>query len=427
MKVLLSAMMIALAVLGNPAQAAESKRVIIKFKAGTSVEQRQKTLNALGAKAISEIVSEDQSKSFIVVIAEMAEIPAQGAGAAGGFSKKAVETASVEKIEEDYKINWLNAMPAFAPAGASMGELGLGKFTASAATVKMAAARPEVPWGIQRVKAPAAWDYNTGRGVRVAVIDTGINPNHRDLAGKVDGGYNAEDDCEKPECYADDNGHGTHVAGTIAAKRDEKGVVGVAPDARLYSVKVLDADGSGSLSGVIKGIIWCANNGIQVANMSLGSPMPSDTMQRALRYAKSRGVIVVAAAGNSGGSVGYPGAYPETIGVAASDWEDNIAKFSSRGDEVDFIAPGVAIVSTSMEGDFASLSGTSMAAPHVAGLAALVVGQGYRGLDGPDGVMGQLKKAATKVANLTPQEQGFGMIDASKIVRGEPLAAFASR
>jgi subtilisin family serine protease len=421
MKVLWSAVAMALMFLGNPAQAAEAKRVIIKFKAGTSVETRTKTLEALGAKAISEIVSDDQNKSFIVVVAEMQQLP-NAAEPASGFSKANAATASVEKIEEDYKINWLNALPNFAVPGAKFGESGLTKFSAST-SFKAMGSRGEVPWGVQRVKAPAAWDYNTGRGVRVAIIDTGINPNHRDLAGKVDGGYNAENDCERPECYADDNGHGTHVAGTVAAKKDGKGVVGVAPDARLYAIKVLDADGSGSLSGVIKGIIWAANNGIQVANMSLGSPMPSDTMQRALRYAKARGVIVVAAAGNSGGSVGYPGAYPEVVGVAASDWEDNIAKFSSRGDEVDFIAPGVAVVSTSMEGDYASFSGTSMACPHVAGLTAMIVAQGYRGLDGPDGVMGQLKSASSKVANLTAQEQGNGMVDASKIVRGDNLVA----
>jgi subtilisin family serine protease len=424
MKVQWSAWLIALAILGNPsAQAAAQQRVIIKFRAGTSAETRQKSLETLGAKAISEIVSDDQNKSFIVVVAEMAEIPEAAAG--GGFVKADAKKLAVEQIEPDYKINWLNSTT-FNP-GASLGELGLGKFALSAASVKSLGARPEYPWGIQRVRAPSAWDYNTGRGVRVAVIDTGVNFGHRDLAGRVDGGYRAEDDCEKPECYADDNGHGTHVAGTIAAKHDGKGVVGVAPDARIYSVKVLDADGSGTLSGVIKGIIWCANNGIQVANMSLGSPLPSDTMQRALKYAKARGVIVVAAAGNSGGAMGYPGAYPEVIGVAASDWDDNIAKFSSRGDGVDFIAPGVAVVSTSMEGDYASLSGTSMAAPHVAGLAAMVVAQGYRGLDGPDGVMGQLKKAATKLSALTPQEQGDGIIDASKIVRGDPLVAAAAR
>jgi subtilisin family serine protease len=258
--------------------------------------------------------------------------------------------------------------------------------------------------------------------VRVAVIDTGIDTRHPDLAGKVDGGYNAITDSEAPDSYIDDNGHGTHVSGTIAAIRGGK-VVGVAPKARLYAVKVLDADGSGNLSDVIKGIIWCANNGIQVANMSLGSPEPSDTMEQALRYAEARNVIVVAAAGNSGGAVGYPGAYPETIAVSASDWNDQIAYFSSRGPEVKFIAPGVNVVSTFMGGDYLSLSGTSMATPHVTGLAALAVSQGYRGLEGPDGVLAALKRAAKPLPGLDPVMQGFGMIDAGLLTRSSDMAA----
>ena len=194
-------------------------------------------------------------------------------------------------------------------------------------------------------------------------------------------------------------------------------MVGVAPRARLYAVRVLDADGSGSISGIVDGIIWCANNGIQVANMSLGSSQPSPTLERALRYAKAMGVVVVAAAGNSGGSVGYPAAYPETIAVSASDVNDKIAEFSSRGAEVDFIAPGVSIVSSAMDGGFANFNGTSMAAPHVAGLAALAVAQGWVGLDGPDGVLTQLKKAAKKLPELSDEQQGNGMIDAGKLTR----------
>jgi subtilisin len=129
------------------------------------------------------------------------------------------------------------------------------------------------------------------------------------------------------------------------------------------------------------------------------------------------GVVVVAAAGNSGGSVGYPAAYPETIAVAASDSNDKIASFSSRGPEVKFIAPGVSIVSSAMDGGFANFNGTSMAAPHVTGLAALAVAQGWVGLEGPDGVFEQLKKAAKKLPGLTAEEQGNGMIDAGLLTR----------
>ena len=322
-----TAWLLAVAIIGgSSAQAAAAgKRLIITFKSGTGAEKRQRVLEALGAKPVTEILSNDTQRQFVAVVAE---------------SSMALDVlpkdASIDKVEEDYKIRWIEAMPTFNAPSASFKELGLTKFTQSG--FQTAAFRSEIPWGVARVKAPAAWDYSEGAGVRVAVIDTGIDSTHRDLQAKVDGGVNAITDCERVECWQDDNGHGTHVSGTIGAQRDNRGVVGVAPKARLYAVKVLDAEGSGQLSDVIKGIIWAANNNMQVANMSLGSPVPSETMQRALKYAKARGVIVVAAAGNSGSSVGYPGAYPETIAVSASDWNDNIASFSSRGDEVKFIA-----------------------------------------------------------------------------------------
>jgi subtilisin family serine protease len=408
MKMNWTAWLIALAILGNlSAQCAAGQRVIITFKSGTGVERREAALQALGAKPVTEILSNDTQRQFVAVVAESSM-------ALDALPKD----ASIDKVEVDYKIRWIEAMPAFTAPSASLRDLGIDKF-ASKGRFERAALRGRMPWGIMRVKAPSAWDFTEASGVRVAIIDTGIDSSHSDLQGKVDGGYNAITDCERVDCWQDDNGHGTHVSGTVAA--NGRGLVGVAPKARLYGVKVLDAEGSGSLSDVIKGIIWAANNGMQVANMSLGSPMPSDTMQRALRYAKARGVIVVAAAGNSGGSVGFPGAYPETIAVAASDWNDNIASFSSRGDEVKFIAPGVSIVSSAMGGDYASFSGTSMACPHVAGLAALAVSQGWRGLDGPDGVLSALRKAAVPLASLTPQEQGFGMIDAGKLVRHDQV------
>jgi subtilisin family serine protease len=190
----------------------------------------------------------------------------------------------------------------------------------------------------------------------------------------------------------------------------------VAPKARLYAVKVLDADGSGNLSDVIDGIVWAAKNGMQVANMSLGAPSDSDAMHRAVRFAKGSGLVIVAAAGNSGGSVGFPGQYPEVITVSASDSDDKIASFSSRGPQVKFIAPGVDVVSDKLGGGFISYNGTSMATPHVTGLAALAVSQGWTGLSGPDGVYNQLKKAAKPLPGLSADEQGAGMIDAGKLV-----------
>ena len=292
----------------------------------------------------------------------------------------------------------------------------------------MFAKRPELTWGVNRVHAPAAWAVCArdkvktceGAFVKVAVIDTGIFAEHSDLLGQVDGGYSAITKSENPKDYGDDNeiGHGTHVAGTIAAIRDNKGVVGVAPSARLYSVKVLDKTGNGNMSDVVDGLVWATKNRMDVVNMSLGAPEGSDALRLAVRKASGSGVIIVAAAGNSGAAVSFPGAYDDVITVAASDFDDKLAPFSSRGPAVDFIAPGVDILSTRIGGGWLSLRGTSMACPHVAGLAAIAVAQGYRGLHGPDGVMAQLKKAASPLSGeMTMEMQGAGMIDAGKLAR----------
>lgn len=413
---LIAAALLALLV-SSPARASEGKKkVIITFKSGTATAARQQALAALGATGLGDIVSNGNSDEEFV--ASVAEVPKDAT--AEQIAAQASALGTVLRVEDDYfKVKWIEA------ADLGFGAFKLPRFAHASASMVTMANRSKIPWGIKKVNAPAAWDFTQGAGVRVAVIDTGIDASHADLDGAVDGGYGAAADCSREECYLDDNGHGTHVAGTIAGRgAGQFGVYGVAPKARLYAVKVLGADGSGSLSDVIKGIIWCANNDIQVANMSLGSDTPSETMQRALRYAKARGVVVVAAAGNSGGAVGYPAAYPETIAVSAMDWNDQLASFSSRGPQVKFTAPGVAVLSAKLGGDYWTLSGTSMASPHVAGLAALAVSQGYRGLDGPEGVLAQLKKAARPVQGLSSDQQGFGLIDGGRLTRNErPMVA----
>lgn len=439
----LAAAIIALSALANPsawtaAAATGTQRVIIKFKAATPPATREAVLGALKAKAVSEILSTDQQKRFVAVVAELPPgAPSEAAPAQPADLRVLAAQAgpSVMTIEPDRELKWIDsALPSFQanplPAG-GLRELGLAKFAPGAVGAAMAkpAARDEITWGLYRLHVPAAWDYTEGTGVRVAVIDTGILSSHPDLGGKVDGGYNAITDLEcarAEDCAKDDNGHGTHVSGTIAARRDGRGVVGVAPKARLYAVKVLSADGSGSLSSVVKGIVWAANNGMHVANMSLGSPFPSEAMEEALAYARAMGVVVVAAAGNSGGAVGYPGAYDSVIAVSAADWNDKITDFSSRGEQVKFIAPGDGVVSTWLDDEYQNLRGTSMAAPHVTGLAALVVSQGYRGLDGPDGVLAQLVKAArpldpSRARGTRSNEDGYGMVDAGRLVRSAPL------
>ena len=227
----------------------------------------------------------------------------------------------------------------------------------------------QIPWGVSRVEADKAWVNTTGKGVKVAVVDSGISK-HKDLRDNIKGEFNAID---PKKSAIDDFGHGTHVAGIIAAKDNKIGVVGVAPDVDLYAVKVLDAMGAGYLSDLAEGIEWCINNEIQLINLSVelqkDYPLLSYTINRAL----SADIIVVAAAGNTfGKSVTYPAAYEGVISVSAIDTNNNIANFSAVG-KIDFCAPGVDVYSTHLGNNYTIMSGTSMAAPHVSGVIALML------------------------------------------------------
>ena len=228
----------------------------------------------------------------------------------------------------------------------------------------------EVPWGVRRIRAPEVWARSQGEGVKIAVVDTGIESNHPDLKGRVIGGYSAVG-----SSYEDENGHGTHVAGIVAAIGAPGGVYGVAPKAELFAVRVLDARGGGSLSDLIDGLDWTKGCGADIVNLSLGSPYDHPLLERAINALRQSGALIVAAAGNTGpelGTVGFPARYKGVMGVAASDRADKIAEFSSRGQGVDITAPGVGIRSTWIGGAYRTLSGTSMAAPHVAGATALL-------------------------------------------------------
>lgn len=205
-------------------------------------------------------------------------------------------------------------------------------------------------WHMSRINAERAWDFGIGRGVTVAVVDTGI-------ACEDFGPFKKGSDLLATECVPgwnfvagnehanDDQGHGTHVAGTIAQSTNNGiGVTGVAFGARLMPVKVLNEDGWGTTADVADGIRWAADNGAHVINLSLGGPRNSRVLQSAVDHALSMGVVVVAAAGNSGSSVGYPGASDGVIGVSATNSDDKLAPFSSRGKGVDIAAPGVKVV-----------------------------------------------------------------------------------
>lgn len=226
------------------------------------------------------------------------------------------------------------------------------------------------PWNIIRVTANQSWPITTGIGRKVAIVDTGIYYSHPDLAGNVNSGPSF---IRGTKSSNDDNGHGTHVSGTVAAVNNAIGVIGVAFNAKLWGVKVLDRSGSGTYSQVISGINWAASNGMNLINMSLGGSFDSQALHDACDSAVGKGVLISAAAGNSGDTTPeYPGAYPSVVCVSAIDSSNLLASFSTRGPQVDLAAPGVAIASTVPPDSYATWSGTSMATPHVTGCAALV-------------------------------------------------------
>ena len=254
-------------------------------------------------------------------------------------------------------------------------------------------------WGADLIKAPTVWNNgHTGQGIIVAVIDTGVDYNHEDLKNNIwintkeiagngidDDGNGYIDDVRgwnfdnNNNNVLDNNGHGTHVSGTIAAENNGIGVTGIAYNSQIMPVKVLDANGSGSYSNITKGIYYAVDNGAKVINLSLGGDSANDTLKSAIEYASSKGVIVVMAAGNNGDSIpSYPAryAYNSGIAVGAVDQNNNFANFSNRSgsQEIAYItAPGVNVYSTVPNNQYDTYSGTSMAAPHIAGVVALML------------------------------------------------------
>jgi subtilisin len=280
-----------------------------------------------------------------------------------------------------------------------------------------------LPWGIQRIYADLIWEVTTGSMVKVAILDTGIDLNHPDLWRNIKGGINTL----RPRKSAnDDNGHGTHLAGTVAAIDNDFGVIGVGPEVCLYAVKVLDKKGEGWLSDLIDALDWCIENKMQVVNMSFGSLEENQSFHDAIIRAHQAGITMVASAGSNGEDsalIEYPAFYPETIAVSAIDEYDNFASFSSYGPQIDLTAPGVNILSTYRNAFYETMYGTSMSAAHVTGTVALILTTspkwGYD-LDGdrmwdPDEIRERLMDTAENLG-LHPHQQGAGLVRASRVL-----------
>lgn len=273
----------------------------------------------------------------------------------------------------------------------------------------------EDSWGVERIGSGTAHANNIfGYGTRVAVLDTGIDYAHQELADTYYGGWDFVFDDNDP--YDDSwNSHGTHVAGIIAAAADGNGVVGVSPGAELYAVKVLDGGGFGFLSWIIKGLEWAVDSGMDVVNISIGGPH-SEALEEACDAAYNAGLLLVAAAGN-GTEVSYPAAYGSVIAVTGTDREDQQGWFAPYGTQIELSAPGVTIRSTSAGNGYAELSGTSQAAPHVSGLAALIIGAGTYDLNGDGNVDNrdvrlQMQMSANDLGETGRDDlYGFGLVD----------------
>lgn len=242
------------------------------------------------------------------------------------------------------------------------------------AELKSAAAvqRERINWSQSLLGIPSVWWETMGEGVKVAVLDTGIDTDHPDFESAI-----ADTADFTGDGIEDANGHGTHCAGIIGARLNNVGFVGVAPKCQLLIGKVLDDEGRGDYQWIAEGIDWAANQGAHIISMSLGGPVSTNILHKAVHMAMAKGVYIICAAGNEGSlyrnSVGYPGRYGGVVTVASHDRNGNRSGFSSRGGEIDFMAPGSNIWSTYKDGGYAELSGTSMATPFVAGLSALIV------------------------------------------------------
>ena len=383
---------------GNP------HRVIVVFEGDAVNESARDALENMGGKVVKDL---PLVNGLVVLLPEQT------------MAHRVEALADVKRVDPDVRVF------ALAPPGACSPWPGCRDDEPEDPVDPPIEPTETLEWGVDRIDAELAWGTSTGYGIKVAVLDTGIDNNHADLVGNIAGGINFVPKNSArpvdPNNWDDDNGHGTHVAGIVAATDNEIGVVGVAPQASLYGVKVLDRRGSGYLSYVIAGIEWAVVNEMDVINMSLGTTSDVPSLQDAVDAAYNAGVVVVAAAGNSGdgnsetNEVIYPAKYESVIAVAATASDDSTPYWSSEGVEVEIAAPGVDIRSTWNDGTYNTISGTSMASPHVAGTVALMLGSGISSAD----VRTILQTTSDDLGGVGFDNfYGYGLIDAEENVTG---------
>ncbi len=402
------------------AHAGNNDNKIVVFKAGLSQEVKQKAVNDAGGKSFENL---DLVNGAVVSLPAAAE-------------KKLVKSSQVEGIYPDSVVYAAGFFTADANKGVKQNQKGKDNKGKQKGEDNQGQQQGEdtqqIPWGIERIGSDKAWPTSTGAGIKVAVLDSGVNRNHPDLAGNINGGFNA---INKNKSFEDGFGHGTHISGTIAALNNTYGVVGVGHNISIYAVKVLDDSGTGKVSDVIKGLDWAVKNGMQVCNLSLSTTQDTPPFRKAIAKANAAGIVLVAATGNSGtydapfnGPTTYPAAYPEVIAVSAIDEFDQLAPFSNIG-KVELTSPGVNIYSTIPPGVIPGMpadelytwgTGTSMACPHVVGTVGLLLAttppakydKNKNKKWDPDEVKQRLYDTAEPLRGLTAEQQGAGLVRA---------------
>ncbi len=270
----------------------------------------------------------------------------------------------------------------------------------------------KIPWGVKQIKAPLVWKKSTGSRIKIGVVDTGADFNHPDLKSSLSRGVNLLNRFSAP---FDDNGHGTHIAGTIAAfNQQQQGMTGVAPKAMIYPIKAFDRYGSAYVSDIIMGIDWCVTNQMDIINMSFGMHQRSQSLLDAVTAAYHAGVVIVSSSGNDGKQnfIDYPARFPQTIAVGATNRKNRITTFTNRGKQIDVYAPGAQIYSTWIGGKYNELSGTSMATSHVTGLIALM--KAYNPKLTPKRIKQVLKYSTVPIRTPANKPSSIGMIQAVK-------------
>jgi thermitase len=350
-----------------------SDRILVKAKAG-------KDIAAIASKHGATLKAANSKSQWKVL-----NVPA---GKADLFLNKLLNDADVEAAEYDYLVE-----------------------------ATLTPNDPSYPsqYHLPKIQADLAWNIVTGTPSRtIAVIDTGVDLQHPDLAGKFVAGYDFVNNDADPD---DDHGHGTHVAGIAAAVTNNSlNVAGVDWNAKVMPIKVLNAAGSGYTSDIIEGVYYAADNGAHVINMSLGGGAFSQAFQDAINYAWNKGLIIVAAAGNSSTSVkSYPAAYSNVVAVASTTSTDALSSFSNYGSWVDIAAPGSSILSLKNGGGTTTMSGTSMASPVVAGVASLTWSKNMAATNA--GVVNRLFSTADPISG-TGTYFTYGRVNAYKAVNG---------